>query len=73
MAKIIGMDGGNTPPPHQPKIDLSTSKAMLCKECGYDVFIPVGISKNIQSWSTIIFVLSKYPILICFVINIRFF
>lgn len=42
MAKIIGMNngGGNTPPPQQPKIDISKSKAMVCSECGYDVFIP---------------------------------
>ena len=41
MAKIIGMnDGGNTPPPHQPKIDLSKAKEMKCQECGGTVFIP---------------------------------
>lgn len=32
MANIIGQDG-------QPKIDLSTSKPILCSHCGYDVFI----------------------------------
>ena len=43
MAKIIGMNnkGGGTPPPvQQPKIDITKSKAMVCEECGYDVFIP---------------------------------
>ncbi len=41
MAKIIGMnDGGNTPPPQQPKIDLSKAKEMRCQECGGTVFIP---------------------------------
>tara|TARA_A200000159_G_C7237035_1_gene302825 strand:- start:197 stop:463 length:267 start_codon:yes stop_codon:yes gene_type:complete len=41
MAKIIGMnDGGNTPPPQQPKIDLSKAKEMKCQECGGTVFIP---------------------------------
>ena len=42
MAKILGMNngGGNTPPPTQPKIDITKSKAMLCDNCGYDVFIP---------------------------------
>ena len=34
MAKIIGMNnGGNTPPPQQPKIE------MKCEECGGTVFI----------------------------------
>lgn len=43
MAKIIGMNnkgGGNPPPVQQPKIDITKSKPMICKECGYDVFIP---------------------------------
>lgn len=42
MAKIIGMNGGgNTPPPQkQPKLDLKTSKPMVCTECGFDVFVP---------------------------------
>lgn len=41
MAKIIGMnDGGNTPPPQQPKIDLSKAKEISCQECGGTVFIP---------------------------------
>ena len=41
MAKIIGMnDGGNTPPPQQPKIDLSKAKEIRCQECGGTVFIP---------------------------------
>lgn len=40
MAKILGMNGGgNQPPVQQPKLDLSTSKAMVCEKCGYDVFI----------------------------------
>ena len=52
MAKIIVMDGGNTPPPHQPKIDLSTSKAMCCKECGYDVFIPGSKFRTISKLVT---------------------
>tara|TARA_B100000029_G_C17489497_1_gene928569 strand:- start:125 stop:415 length:291 start_codon:yes stop_codon:yes gene_type:complete len=41
MAKIIGTAGGagNTPQ-QQPKIDLKTSKPMVCTECGYDVFLP---------------------------------
>ena len=41
MAKIIGMNnGGNTPPPQQPKIDLSKAKELKCQECGGTVFIP---------------------------------
>ena len=36
MAKIIGMNngGGNTPPPQQPKIDLSKATEMKCQDCG---------------------------------------
>ena len=51
MAKIIGMNnkGGGTPPPvQQPKIDITKSKAMVCEECGYDVFIPVLNSEPFQ-------------------------
>jgi hypothetical protein len=33
MANILGQNG-------QPKLDLSTSKPILCSECGYDVFLP---------------------------------
>jgi DNA-directed RNA polymerase subunit RPC12/RpoP len=42
MAKIIGMNngGGNTPPPKQPKIDLSKAKEIKCQNCGGTVFIP---------------------------------
>ena len=42
MAKIIGMNngGGNTPPPQQPKIDLSKATEMKCQYCGGTVFIP---------------------------------
>lgn len=32
MANILGQGG-------QPKLDLSVSKAIVCEECGYDVFI----------------------------------
>ena len=53
MAKIIGMNnGGNTPPPQQPKIDLSKATEMKCQECGGTVFIPgtkfLKISKTYQ-------------------------
>ena len=40
MAKIVGMNGGNTPPPQQPKIDLSQATEMKCQECEGTVFIP---------------------------------
>lgn len=33
MANILGQTG-------QPKLDLSTSKPILCSQCGYDVFLP---------------------------------
>ena len=36
MANIIGKDTASAA---KPQIDLSTSKPMLCSECGYDVFI----------------------------------
>ena len=39
MAKIIGAGGRGTHPPQQPKIDMNNSKPMVCKSCGYDVFI----------------------------------
>ena len=39
MAKIIGKGGRGTQPPQQPKIDMNNSKPMVCKSCGYDVFI----------------------------------
>jgi len=39
MAKIIGAGGRGTQPPQQPKIDMNNSKPMVCKSCGYDVFI----------------------------------
>jgi hypothetical protein len=38
MANIIG--GGDMPQgPQQPRVDISNSTALVCKECGYDVFI----------------------------------
>ena len=40
MAKIVGMNGGNTPPPQQPKIDLSQATEMKCQDCEGTVFIP---------------------------------
>ena len=40
MAKIVGINGGNTPPPQQPKIDLSQATEMKCQECEGTVFIP---------------------------------
>lgn len=39
MAKIIGMNGGNTPPPQQPKIDLSKAKEIVCENCNGTIFI----------------------------------
>ena len=39
MAKIIGMNGGNTPPPQKPNIDLSKVKEIGCQNCGGTVFI----------------------------------
>ena len=39
MAKIIGAGGRGTQPPQQPKLDMNNSKPMVCKHCGYDVFI----------------------------------
>jgi DNA-directed RNA polymerase subunit RPC12/RpoP len=33
MANILGQNG-------QPKIDISTSKPIVCNQCGYDVFLP---------------------------------
>lgn len=39
MAKIVGMNGGNTPP-KQPNIDLSKAKEIRCQNCGGTVFIP---------------------------------
>ena len=38
MANIIGKDTAQAAAA-KPQIDLSTSKPMLCSECGYDVFI----------------------------------
>ena len=38
MANIIGKDTAQAAA-GKPQIDLSTSKPMLCSECGYDVFI----------------------------------
>ena len=48
MAKIIGMNsgGGNTPPPQQPKIDLSKATEMECQECTgtpNDAIVPVEL------------------------------
>ena len=40
MKKIIGMNGGNTPPPQKPKIDLKDAKEIGCQNCGGSVFIP---------------------------------
>ena len=45
MAKIIGAGGRGTQPPQQPKIDMNNSKPMVCKSCGYDVFIS---GKNLE-------------------------
>ena len=39
MAGIIG-GNGMMPQTSQPKVDISNSTPMVCKECGYDVFIP---------------------------------
>lgn len=36
MANIIGKDTASA---GKPQVDLSTSKPMVCSECGYDVFI----------------------------------
>lgn len=42
MAKIIGINDkqGSQPAVGKPQVDISTSKPMVCGECGYDVFIP---------------------------------
>ena len=41
MAKIIGNAGGaGQQPLKQPKLDLKTSKPMVCTDCGFDVFVP---------------------------------
>jgi ribosomal protein S27AE len=36
MANIIGKDTASA---GKPQVDISTSKPMVCSECGYDVFI----------------------------------
>ena len=41
MAKILGInDKQPTESVGKPQVDISTSKPMVCSECGYDVFIP---------------------------------
>lgn len=35
MANVLG----NNPPQQQMQVDLSSSKPMVCKNCGHDVFI----------------------------------
>lgn len=41
MAKIIGInDKQSNESVGKPQVDISTSKPMVCSECGYDVFIP---------------------------------
>ena len=40
MANIIGMDGMVPKSAKQPtKVDISNSIPLVCKECGYDVYI----------------------------------
>ena len=41
MAKIIGINDKQTAQQSvgKPQVDISTSKPMVCGECGYDVFI----------------------------------
>jgi Ni,Fe-hydrogenase III small subunit len=41
MAKIIGINDKQTTQQSvgKPQVDISTSKPMICGECGYDVFI----------------------------------
>ena len=40
MAKIIGINDKQESTAGKPQVDISTSKPMVCSECGYDVFIP---------------------------------
>ena len=50
MAKIITPnEQGQT---NQPKIDISTSKPVVCGECGYDVFLPAVKMRKISKLLT---------------------
>ena len=46
------MNQGGNGAPQQPKIDISTSKAMVCENCGYDVFIPGSKFRTISKLVT---------------------
>jgi DNA-directed RNA polymerase subunit RPC12/RpoP len=60
MANILGQNG-------QPKIDISTSKPIVCNQCGYDVFLPGTKMRKISKLmaGTDQDVLIPFEILIC--------